>query len=683
MKRSFLYLFFVFLLVSSFIEVRVSASAVETTSFDLGLAGDYFDETALRDLIEQGYDGSNVKINGASRNINVAILDTGVKKSEFINVVGGMDESFSAEGVFTDYNGHGTEMSHIIASKYKENNDISGIATGVDIYSLKVFNKDTRDEVGGFERLLEFAIESRNNVNTQDDIDIINMSVSLVETDEMSKMLEMAYDAGILLVASAGNGGNLLVDGMYPMDEVRFPANHPDVIAVSNINTYGSNFEFNPNSHYGPEVEIGAPGTNIPFYGPLYNPDAGLWENKFKPSTGTSPAAAIVTGTLALLKSKYPDKSNIELRNYLQLMARPTVGYNSEWDMETEGKNDKFGYGFLQAAFGKKVSPYVQSFSKSIPVVFDIPMRSGLDGIGANYVNLPSGNYKVVREHLDWVEIEYYDKNSMTNSYRWVRKNGSYKEAFSVTLNEAVTKIYEEIDGTLSVGTLNPQTVSAIFKDGDWFLINTWLGYKWIKPTNYEIGDFQMSLNQRTPFYNEKIGENQVSTLTPQIVTVFKRSGDWFQINTWLGAKWIKPSNYSLDKFPITIFDNEGIYYEANLNNPYQTKRMIPHSFYIDKKVGEWVRAWQSDENGNEIWLKPSNFYIGEFSIKITKQEILYNEEPYDELNRVASGGSVSPQTLTAIKMKTLNGKRSYLVKTWLGNKWIEPTEGSYGIFQN
>ncbi|MCU7667752.1 S8 family peptidase [Bacillus thuringiensis] len=95
--------------------------------------------------------------------------------------------------------------------------------------------------------------------------------------------------------------------------------------------------------------------------------------------------------------------------------------------------------------------------------------------------------------------------------------------------------------------SVNPQSLNAIRQYKDWYEVNTWVGPRWIKPMYY-YGDFQIILNQDTTnLYDSQNGNLIGVSLAPQTVKAVQRSGDWFEIKTWLGYKWIKPYSYSIN----------------------------------------------------------------------------------------------------------------------------------------
>jgi hypothetical protein len=112
--------------------------------------------------------------------------------------------------------------------------------------------------------------------------------------------INSAWDAGLLLVASAGN---------YNSETPHYPATYPNVIAVAATN---SNDVKEGYSNYGTWVDICAPGDN---WGPGREPK--WWRYCYSEMGGTSTSAPFVAGMAALIWTCYPESSNTAIRTAL------------------------------------------------------------------------------------------------------------------------------------------------------------------------------------------------------------------------------------------------------------------------------------------------------------------------------------------------------------------------------
>jgi len=138
--------------------------------------------------------------------------------------------------------------------------------------------------------------------------DIISTSLGLGYTPPMRKVLARALAQGVVVVAATGDRTRPSIKG-FPME---FPAARPGVVAVNAGDKKGRAWANNPppvHSFIDGNPVITAPGvdvTNIRYL-------AGRGWVSGQTRTGTSDAAPIVAGALALVKSKYPDATGNQL----------------------------------------------------------------------------------------------------------------------------------------------------------------------------------------------------------------------------------------------------------------------------------------------------------------------------------------------------------------------------------
>lgn len=195
-----------------------------------------------------------------------------------------------------DDQGHGTHVAGIIGA---ENNDVGVVGIA---YKTKIMPLKAGDGAGYFtqDRIAEAIIYAYMN-----GADIINMSFggsscSLAVQDA----LESAYTTSVL-VAAAGN--DKLVNTGVPI----FPAAFSHVVGVMSINSRNvesefTNFDGEKQDLY--EYEVYAPGENI--YSTIPN-------NRYTSLSGTSMAAPIVTGIIALLKTNFNDSNQYPTKFFM------------------------------------------------------------------------------------------------------------------------------------------------------------------------------------------------------------------------------------------------------------------------------------------------------------------------------------------------------------------------------
>ena len=236
-------------------------------------------------------------IGGSFAPVLVAVLDTGIASdAPFAHrVVANID--FSGEGTTEDGHGHGTHMAGTIVA----------IAPNANLLNVKVADKRGRCETADVARALRWAADSGAQ--------IINVSLEVAPSEELGRAVEYAWERGALVVAAAGNSGSTAP---------AFPAAYPLALAVAGTNQSDGLAVL---SNHGGWVDIAAPGHKV---------HAELPGGEFGYETGTSPAAAHVSGVAALLHGIAVDTSgdgalNDEVRTALVATADPleTTGTGS------------------------------------------------------------------------------------------------------------------------------------------------------------------------------------------------------------------------------------------------------------------------------------------------------------------------------------------------------------------
>lgn len=233
--------------------------------------------------------------------VKVAILDTGIDIDHpdlVANIKGGVN-TINPSKSFNDDNGHGTHVAGIAAAV---DNDIGviGVAPQAHLYGIKVLNKAGWGWLSDIIEGLQWSIDNGMKV--------ANMSFgSSSDNQSFHDAITAAYNAGITLVAAAGNSG--------PGDNtVNYPAKYSEVIAVSATNSSDGQPDW---SSRGPEVDLAAPGASIKS---TYKGDT------YATLSGTSMAAPHVTGTAALVLAKNSALTPAEVTNILKTTAEKLSG---------------------------------------------------------------------------------------------------------------------------------------------------------------------------------------------------------------------------------------------------------------------------------------------------------------------------------------------------------------------
>lgn len=273
-------------------------------------------------------------------NVKVAILDSGIDVTHRdLKVKGGfcsLPFDCAPDVPYADDNGHGTHVAGIVAG-LKNNTGIIGLAPSVDLYSVKAMNAFGSGSTESLVSGIEWALKNK--------MDIINMSITTDDNDvALRTALQTAYNKGVLIVASVGNNGETTNKA------VLYPARYSSVIGVGAVK---NDLTKMPESAVGPEVELVAPGDSILSTFPIeWDYEDGRTDGYTRLS-GTSMAAPHVTGLLAIYKERFPQMTNVELRNLITSTAK---------DLGVKGRDTLYGFGLIQY---RTELPYSVSFTKT------------------------------------------------------------------------------------------------------------------------------------------------------------------------------------------------------------------------------------------------------------------------------------------------------------------------------
>lgn len=230
--------------------------------------------------------------------MKVAVLDSGVDFVEGIELAGWenfVEEEEDISLIFQDLTGHGTGIASIIAGN--EEGGIQGVNPNAELYSVKVLDGENRAPLSRVIQGIYWCMEN--------DMDIINMSFGTASYSKaFEQAVEDAYEAGLLMVAAAGNEAG----------SVEYPAAFDEVMAVAATAPDGRISDF---SNTGEELDIAAPGEKIRV--------AGFF-NGHVVTHGTSIAAPHVAGVASLLWEKDLTKSNEFIRQLIHYSAKEIEG---------------------------------------------------------------------------------------------------------------------------------------------------------------------------------------------------------------------------------------------------------------------------------------------------------------------------------------------------------------------
>lgn len=238
--------------------------------------------------------------------VGVAVMDTGIlPHPDFEHRIAVFRDYIGNQKKLYDDNGHGTHVAGIIGGSGKMSGGLyGGIAPACHLIPVKVLDNKGNGNTAGVVEGIQWLVDHQEEYR----IRVINISVGMVlsaKSAERSRMLqavEYAWDNGIVVVAAAGNNGP-------GAGSVTIPGISRKIItvgcfddSVEVVNNKGLKPEY---SGQGPtdacimKPELVEPGTSII--------SCANSKNYYAKKSGTSMAAPIVSGAVALLLNKYPN----------------------------------------------------------------------------------------------------------------------------------------------------------------------------------------------------------------------------------------------------------------------------------------------------------------------------------------------------------------------------------------
>jgi subtilisin len=332
----------------------------------------------------------------------VAVIDTGIDYNHPDldgNYFGGYDFVFNDADPFDDsFDSHGTHVAGIVAAELN-GFGVVGVAPEASLYAVKVLAGSGFGDLSWLIAGIEWAV--------MNGMDVANMSVGVQQPfQSLQDACDAAYQAGLILVAAAGN---------YPSGSgpVMYPAAYDSVIAVS-ATLMDDTVWFA--SAAGPEMELAAPGADI------YSTVAGGGYNTL---FGTSQASPHVAGVAALLLSSGFNEdlnddgvvNNEDVRLQLRMTAL---------DLGVPCVDPVYGYGLVSAAAVESTPP---------PLICDhlvVTREKGKPDDSAETVSLAGAVFEItiINDSLSKIDVDVFDMagslvKELSESYRFGHKDPS------------------------------------------------------------------------------------------------------------------------------------------------------------------------------------------------------------------------------------------------------------------
>jgi serine protease AprX len=393
--------------------------------------------------------------------IGVAVIDSGIYDMPDLHGAGpgnsgktrvAYNQNFTSAYFWDTYDhyGHGTHVAGIVGGDGSKSTGsqyfytFNGIAPNVSLINLRVLDQNG----AGTDSQVISAIQTAIFLKSKYNIRVINLSLGrpVYESyllDPLCQAVEAAYQAGIVVVVSAGNDGRDNSAGTNGYGTITAPANDPYVITVGAMKSMGTPSRADDliatYSSKGPTAidhiakpDLVAPGNQVIS---LYS--QGLTLSKLYPGndipnslyqtngnnkasstyfvlSGTSMAAPMVSGAAALMLQQNPALTPDQVKATLMQTASktfpqfstytdPTTGltYTDQYDVFTVGA----GYLDIQAAL--QSTDVSTGYARSPVVTFDSTTQN---------VYFVNDNFAVWGGSSDWSSFAVWGGSAFTSS---------------------------------------------------------------------------------------------------------------------------------------------------------------------------------------------------------------------------------------------------------------------------
>jgi subtilisin family serine protease len=243
----------------------------------------------------------------------IAIVDTGIDQSH-PDLQAAVAGSFDATDIKQQVSDpHGTAVAGIITA----HGAIEGVAPEAKLLDVRVFEP----EAGGAGSIAStMALLRGLQWSTDRHARIVNLSLAGARDELLGEAIAAMIAKDIVIVAAAGNAGASAPNA--------YPAAFADVIAVTATDSDDALYT---SANHGSYIALAAPGVDV---------IAPALFEAYQMNSGTSFAAAQVSGVIALMLEHNPKLSNQKIRDALQSSAK---------DLGPPGTDDQFGAGRVNA----------------------------------------------------------------------------------------------------------------------------------------------------------------------------------------------------------------------------------------------------------------------------------------------------------------------------------------------
>jgi len=245
------------------------------------------------------------------KGIVIGMVDTPVDRSHPALRGANIEQQFIVNPETVESKFHGTSIAGVLVSKHPQ----IGVAPDAKLLSVSAFSSRPghpnalRGKSSDIVRAISICIDEK--------VDILNLSFTGGRDNFVETIVREAIRQGITVVAAGGNQGRI--------NSTIYPAVIDGVVGVTAIDRFQNRYV---KADKGQFIDISAPGVNILTLAP---------QGRYQRSTGTSMAAAHLSGVMALLKEYQHD-------------YKPTQLNQTAIDLGSPGKDIEYGIGLVNAS---------------------------------------------------------------------------------------------------------------------------------------------------------------------------------------------------------------------------------------------------------------------------------------------------------------------------------------------
>jgi hypothetical protein len=231
----------------------------------------------------------------SGKGVAVVVIDTGIDAAH-PELAGRVTERIDVTGYGISADRHGTAVAGLIGAAADNGVGAYGMAPEAQIISIKACEPESRGGLAA--RCWSSSLAKALDAALARPVHIINMSLGGPKDAVLERLVNAVLSSSRLIVAAAGNGG--------PDGAPSYPAAYAGVLAVGAIDSRERPWA---QATRGGFIALSAPGVAVPVPVPGESYPAQL--------SGTSMAAAHVSGVAALLQGAKPDATGAALRDAL------------------------------------------------------------------------------------------------------------------------------------------------------------------------------------------------------------------------------------------------------------------------------------------------------------------------------------------------------------------------------